>query len=91
MPIFFANLWQTQNISIMCGMSNSSVVPRIEYANNGDAELIVTKISISSKSSMTMSTLFMKFNLYGLVIAWTQVAHTKNVPWSIDVCESKRW
>ena len=31
MPIFFANLWQTQNISIMCGTSNSSVDPRITY------------------------------------------------------------
>ena len=91
MPIFFANLWQTQNISIMCGMSNSSVVPRIEYAINGDAELIVTKLSISSKNSMTMSTLFMKLNLYGLVIAWTQVAHARNAPWSIDVCVGKRW
>ena len=75
----------------MCGMSNSNVVPRIEYANNGDAELLVTKISISSKNSTTTSTLFMKFNLYGLAIAWTQVAYARNAPWSIDVCESKRW
>ena len=75
----------------MCGMSNSSVVPRIMYANNGDAELLVTNISISSKNSMTISILFMKFNLYGLVIAWTQVAHTRNTPSSIDVCVGKRW
>ena len=40
---------------------------------------------------MTISTLFMKFNLYGLVIAWTQEAHARNVPWSIDVCVGKRW
>ena len=84
---FFANLWQTQNISIMCGMSNSSVVPRITYANNGDSELLVKKICTSSKTSMTISTLVMKLNLYGLVIAWTQEAHTRNTPWSIDVCE----
>ena len=61
----------------MCGMSNSNIVPRIEYANNGDGELLVAKNSISSKSSMTMSTLFMKLNLYGLVIAWIQMAHKK--------------
>ena len=75
----------------MCGTSNSNVDARIMYANNGDAELLVTNISNSSENSMTISTLFMKFNLYGLVIAWIQMAHKKNVPWSIDVCESKRW
>ena len=75
----------------MCGTSNSNVAPRMMYANNGDAELLVTKISISSQNSMTISTLFMKFNLYGLVIAWTQVAHARNAPWSIDVCVGKRW
>ena len=91
MPILFANFWQTQNITIMCGMSNSSVVPRITYANNGDSELLVKKISTSSKSRMTISILFIKFNLYGLVIAWIQEAHTRNTPWSIDVCEGKRW
>ena len=64
----------------MCGTSNSSVVPRIKYANNGDPELLVTNISISSKNRMTISTLFMKFNLYGLVIAWIQVAHARNAP-----------
>ena len=66
MPVFFANLW---NMSIMCGMRNSSVVPGIKYVNNGDAEVFVTNISISSKNRMTISTLFMKFNLYGFVIA----------------------
>ena len=63
----------------MCGTSNSNVVPRIRYVNNGDAELLVKNISISSKTSMTISTLFIKFNLYGLVIAWTQVAHAKKI------------
>ena len=63
MPIFFANLWHMWNISIMCGMSNSSVDPRIRY----DLEVLVTNISI--KNRMTISTLFMKFNLHGFVIA----------------------
>ena len=75
----------------MCGISNNSVVPRIKCANNGDPELLVTNISISSKNRMTISTLFMKFNLYGLVIAWIQEAPAINAPWSSDVCESKRW
>ena len=75
MPILFANLWQTQNISIMCGTSNSSVVPRIMHGNiNGGREVLVTNISISSKNRMTISILFMKFNLYGLWIAWIQEA-----------------
>ena len=74
----------------MCGMSNSSVVPRIMYVvfsvvNNGDPELLVTNISISSKTRMTMSTLFMKFNLYGLVIAWIQEAHTSSTPCTLCV------
>ena len=76
----------------MCGTSSSSVATRIMHGNiNGGWEVLVTNISISSKNRMTISTLFMKFNLYGLVIAWIQVAHAKNAPWSIDVCESKRW
>ena len=53
----------------MCGMSNSSVVPRVKYVNDGDAELLATNISILSKNRMIISTLFMKFNLYGLVTA----------------------
>ena len=90
MPIFFANLWQMKDISIMCGMSNSSVVPRIKYVNNSDAELLVTNITIPSKNRMTISTLFMKFNLYGLVIAWIQVAPAKRTPCSLDVCVGKQ-
>ena len=50
----------------MCGTSNSSVDPRIKYVISDDAE---TNISISCKNRMTISILFMKFNLYGLVIA----------------------
>ena len=71
MPIFFANVW---NISIMCGMSSSSVVvvPITLYVNNDDPEVLVVNISNSSKNRMT---LFMKLNLYGFVIAWKQVAH----------------
>ena len=38
----------------MCGMNNSSVVPRITFVNNNDAELIVTNIRISSKIRMTI-------------------------------------
>ena len=53
----------------MCGTSNSSVVTRTMSANNGDPELLVTNISIPSKNRITISILFMKFNLYGLVIA----------------------
>ena len=68
MPILFANVWQIQNISIMCGMSNSSVSPKITYVNNDDdAEVLV--MNISSTNRTTISTLFMKFNLYGLVTA----------------------
>ena len=80
MCIFFENFWKVQKISIMCGTSNNNIVPRIKYVRYGDAELLVTNISISSKTSMTISTLFMKFNLYGLVIAWIQVAHARNAP-----------
>ena len=55
MPVcFFANSCQMLKISIICGISNSSVVPRIMYANNGDTELIVTNILISSKIRMTI-------------------------------------
>ena len=53
----------------MCGMSNSSIDPRIRYVINDDAEVLVTYISISSKNRMTISTLVIKFNLYGFVIA----------------------
>ena len=53
----------------MCGMSNSSVDPRIMSANNGDPEVLATNISVPSKNRITISILFMKFNLYGLVIA----------------------
>ena len=67
----------------MCGTSNTNVVPRIVCVRYGDAELLVTNISISSKISMTISTLFMKLNLYGLVIAWTQEAHARNTLWSV--------
>ena len=70
----------------MCGTSNSSVVPRRGYVNNGDEEMFDTKISISSKNRITISTLFMKFNLYGLVTAWIQVAPAINAPCSSDVC-----
>ena len=89
MPIFFANVWQIQNISTMCGTSNSSVVPRIAYVNNDDMEVLV--MNILSKNRMTISTLFMKFDLYGLVIAWKQEAPAINTPWTINVCESNRW
>ena len=91
MPIFIANLWQTWNISIMCGMSNSSVVTRIMNVNNGDEEVFDTHISISSKNRITISTLFMKFNLFGLVIAWIQEAHAIRTPCSFDVCKNERW
>ena len=87
MPVFFANLWQVKNISIMCGMSNSSVVPRIMHVNNGDEEVFDTNISISNKNRITISTLFMKFNLYGLVIACTHEAHAKRTPCISDVCD----
>ena len=89
MPILFANLWQMKNIGIMCGMSNSSVVPKIKYVTSGVPELLVTNISISSKNRMTISILLMKFNLYGLVIAWIQEAPAIYAPSSSDVCESK--
>ena len=72
MPAFFANLWQMQSISTMCGMSNSSVDPTIEYVNNFVVRRLVASVSISSKNRMTISRLFIKFNLYGLVIAWIQ-------------------
>ena len=85
MPIFFASLWQTQNISIMFGMSNSSVVPRMLHA-----ELLVANISISSKNRMTISTLFMKFNLYGLVLAWIQEVPAKRTHCISDVCTNIR-
>ena len=45
--------------------------------NDDDPEPLVTNISISSKIRMTMSTLFMKLNLYGLVIACIQEAPAK--------------
>ena len=64
----------------MCGMSDSSVVPRIMYVNDDDAELVVTNISISSKNRITMTTLFKKLNLYGFVIAWIQVVPAINAP-----------
>ena len=75
----------------MCGMSISSVDPRIWYDNNSDAELLGTNISTPSKNRMTISTLFMKFNLYGLVTACIQEAPAKNAPWNIDVLEDERW
>ena len=53
----------------MCGMSKSSVVPRIKSANNGTTEVVVTNVSTPSKNRITISILFMKLNLYGLVIA----------------------
>ena len=74
----------------MCGMSNSSVDPRIRYANNFE-EILVTNISISSKNRMTMSTLFMKFNLYGLVIAKIQEAHATKAPCISAVCAGRWW
>jgi len=65
----------------MCGASNSSVDLRIRYVIKvGDAEVLDTNVSISSKNRMTISTLFMKFNLYGLVIAYIQEAHANNAP-----------
>ena len=73
-------------MSIICEMSNSSVVPRIMYVKNGDSEMLVTNISISSKNRMTKSTLFVKFNLYGPVIAWIQVAHTKKHTLDVLMC-----
>ena len=71
----------------MCGMSNSSVVPRVKKVNDGDAELLVTNISISSKIRITIS---MKLNLYGLVIAWIQVAPAKRTPSSLNVSVGKQ-
>ena len=55
MPVFFANLWQVKNISIMCGMNNSSVAPRIMMvmqiqSSRGVPELLVSNISTSSKN-----------------------------------------
>ena len=75
----------------MCGMRNSSVVPGIRYVIIGDAEVVVTNISISSKNRMTISTLIMKFNLYSFVIAWIQVAHAKIAPSISDECAGKWW
>ena len=40
---------------------------------------------------MTISTLFMKFNLYGLVITWIQEAPAINAPCISDVCDGRRW
>ena len=71
----------------MCGTSNSSVDPRIKYVNNGDAEVLVTNISI--KNRMTISTLVMKFNLYDFVIAWIQEAHATKTPCISDVCAGR--
>ena len=75
----------------MCGTPNSSVDTRIKYAKKSGTEFIAANVSISSKNRMAISTLFMKFNLYGLVIAWKQMAHTKITPCSSDVWEDKRW
>ena len=71
----------------MCGMSTSSVVPRVKKVNDGDGELLVTNISISSKIRITIS---MKLNLYGLVIAWIQVAPAKRTPSSLNVSVGKQ-
>ena len=70
-------------------MSNSSVVTWIKSANNGDEE--VFDRNISSKNRITISILFMKFILYGLVIAWKQEAHANRITCSSDVCENERW
>ena len=70
-------------------MSNSSVDPRIVNPRY-KVELCTTSVSISSKNRMAISTLFMKFDLYGLVMAWIKVAHTKTAACSADVCEGKR-
>ena len=70
----------------MCGMSNSSVDPRIRYDINDDAQVVVTNISISSKNRITISTLFMKFYLYGFVIVKIQEAHVTNAPWNSAAC-----
>ena len=74
----------------MCGMSNSSVVTRVKYDKDIDPGVVVTNISISSKNRMTISTLLMKFNLYGLVIAWIHEAPAINAPCSSDVCKDER-
>ena len=52
---------------------------------NGDAEMLVTSVSIWSKNRMMISTLF---SLYGFVVAYIQVAHAKSPPCISDVCES---
>ena len=47
-----------------------------EYVcNSGDAELLVTYVSIRSKNRMMISRLF---SLYGFVIAYIHVAHGKS-------------
>ena len=74
----------------MCGMINSSVLPRIMYVDNDDPGVLVASVSISSKNRMTISTLFMKLNLYGLVIARKQVAHAIRTLCISDVYEGKR-
>ena len=71
----------------MRGTSNSGVVPRVKKVNDDDAELLVTNISISSKIRITIS---MKLNLYGLVIAWIQVAPAKRTPSSLNVSVGKQ-
>ena len=71
----------------MRGTSNSGVVPRVKKVNDDDAELLVTNISISSKIRITIS---MKLNLYGLVIAWIQVAPAKRTPSSLSVSVGKQ-
>ena len=73
----------------MCGTSNSSVDPRIRYVDNDDVVVLDTNISI--KNRMTISTLFMKFNLYGFVIAWIKEAHATKTPSISDVRAGRRW
>ena len=43
-----------------------------DHGGTSDAEMFVANIGISSKNRITISILLMKFNLYGLVIAWIQ-------------------
>ena len=72
-------------------MEQVTTVLILQY-NNGDPEVLVTNISIPSRSRIAISTLLMKFNLYGLVIAWTEEAHAKmHLGVLMCMCESKQW